>query len=122
MLVRIAARRLLHHVSGGNPMSIKGLLRIAVLVLVTMLVQGTWVLAGTTGSISGTVMDQNGAPVAGVRGTAASASQHASVTSDAKGFYSVLNLSPDTYTVTASKTGYDPSTLEGVTVTADQNA
>ena len=103
-------------------MGIKGLLRIAVLAIVAMLVQGTWVLAGTTGSISGTVMDQNGAPVAGVRVTASSPSQHASSTSDAKGFYSVLNLSPDTYTVTASKTGYDPSTLEGVTVTADQNS
>jgi hypothetical protein len=103
-------------------MSIKGLLRIALLALVVMLVQGTWVLAGTTGTISGTVTDQNGAPVAGVRVTATSPSQNASVTSDAKGFYSVLNLSPDTYTITASKTGYDPSTLNGVTVTADQNA
>ena len=103
-------------------MSIKGQLRIALLALVAMLVQGTSVLAGTTGSISGTVTDQNGAPVAGVRVTATSPSQNASVTSDAKGFYSVLNLSPDTYTITASKTGYDPSTLNGVTVTADQNA
>jgi outer membrane receptor protein involved in Fe transport len=103
-------------------MSIKGLLRIALLAIVAMLVQGTWVLAGTTGSISGTVTDQNGAPIAGVRVTATSPSQNASVTSDAKGFYSVLNLSPDTYTITAAKTGYDPSTLYGVTVTADQNA
>src|SRR5450755_3258007 len=108
--------------SGGNPMSIKGQLRIAVLAFVAVLVQGTWVLAGTTGSISGTVTDQNGAPVAGVRVTATSPSQNASVTSDSKGFYSVLNLSPDTYTITATKTGYDPSTLNGVTVTADQNA
>ena len=61
-------------------MSIKGLLRIALLAFVAMLVQGTWVLAGTTGSISGTVMDQNGAPVAGVRVTATSPSQNASVT------------------------------------------
>lgn len=103
-------------------MSMKGLLRIALVAIVAMLVQGTWVLAGTTGSISGTVMDQNGAPVAGVRVTATSASQNASVTSDSKGFYSVLNLSPDTYTITANKSGYDPSTLYGVTVTADQNA
>ena len=102
-------------------MGIKGLLRIALLALVAVFVQGTWVLAGTTGSISGTVTDQNGAPVAGVRITATSPSQSASVTSDSKGFYAVLNLSPDTYSVTASKSGFDTSTLYGLNVTADQN-
>jgi hypothetical protein len=102
-------------------MGIKGLLRIALLALVVMLVQGTWVLAGTTGSISGSVTDQTGAPVAGVKITATSPSQSASVTTDAKGFYAVLNLSPDTYSVTASKTGFDVSTLYGLTVTADQD-
>ncbi len=102
-------------------MGIKGLLRIAFLALIVMLVQGTWVLAGTTGSISGTVTDQTGAPVAGVKITATAPSQSASVTTDAKGFYSVLNLSPDTYSITASKTGFDVSTLYGLTVTADQD-
>ncbi len=40
---------------------------------------------------------------------------------DANGFYTVLDLSPDTYSVTASKDGYDTSTIYGVTVTQDQS-
>jgi hypothetical protein len=78
-------------------------------------------LAGTTGSISGHVVDGTGNPVSGVRVTATSASQSSSALSDAHGFYSILNLGPDTYAVTASKDGYDSITIAGYTVQADQN-
>ena len=79
-------------------------------------------LAGTTGGISGHVADDKGAPIAGARVTATSPSQSATATSDARGFYSILNLSPDTYALTSSKDGYDPVTVNGITVQADQNA
>src|SRR6202035_852562 len=46
----------------------------------------------------------------------------ASAVSDGKGFFSVLNLTPDTYTITASKDGYDTAQFAGVTVQADQTA
>ncbi|HXW75781.1 MAG TPA: TonB-dependent receptor [Candidatus Eremiobacteraceae bacterium] len=79
------------------------------------------VAAGTTGSISGHVVDDKGNPVAAVHVVATSASQSASALTDSHGFYSILNLSPDTYSLTGSKDGYDSVTLSGVTVQADQN-
>jgi len=69
----------------------------------------------------GKVADQNGNGVSGAKVTAASPSQTISVTSGANGFYSILNLSPDTYSVTASKDGFDTSTVYGITVAADQS-
>ena len=103
-------------------MQTKGLLRIALLALLVLLVQGTWVLAGTTGNVEGRVTDQGGNGVTGAKVTVASPSQSVTITSGANGFYAALNLSPDTYSVTASKDGYDTSTVYGVTVVADQSA
>src|ERR1700730_1245614 len=101
-------------------MSIKGLLRLVVLSLLVVAFQGTWVLAGTTGSIQGVVTDEGGHAIAGASVTATSPSQTVKGASDSKGFYSLLNLSPDTYAVTASKDGYDPTTVYGLTIQADQ--
>ncbi len=102
-------------------MEFKGFLRTAFLLLAVLLAQGTWALASNTGGIEGKVTDQNGNPIGGVRVTAASPSQSARVTTGSNGFYSVLNLSPDTYSITASKDGFDTSTVSGITVQADQN-
>jgi hypothetical protein len=82
---------------------------------------GSPALAGTTGGISGRVVDPSGNPISGARVSAASPSQSAATTSDPRGFYSMLNLSPDTYAVTASKDGFDSATVAGVTVQADQS-
>ena len=73
-------------------MSIKGLLRLTLLALLVVVFQGTWVLAGTTGSIQGIVTDDNGRPIAGASVTASSPSQNVKGTTDSKGFYSLLNL------------------------------
>lgn len=81
--------------------------------------QPAW--AGTTGGISGRVLDDKSNPVPNARVTATAPSQSATATADAKGFYSILNLAPDTYSVTAGKDGFDPATLSGITVQADQN-
>ncbi|HEV2878444.1 MAG TPA: carboxypeptidase regulatory-like domain-containing protein, partial [Candidatus Eremiobacteraceae bacterium] len=102
-------------------MSKTGFFRIALIALLVLLVQGTWVLAGTTGSVEGKVTDANGNGVTGAKVTAASPSQSSSATTGANGFYSILNLSPDTYSVTGSKDGYDTATVYGVTVVADQS-
>ena len=82
----------------------------------------TAAIAGTTGGISGKVSDSNASPVAGVKVTVSSPSQTSSAISDSKGFFSVLNLTPDTYTITASKDGFDTAQLTGITVQADQTA
>lgn len=91
--------------------------------LVATLACGDRVLAGTTGSISGTVTDgQTGAPIAGVAVSATSPSAVQASTTDAKGFYTMQGLTPDTYTVTFSKEGYETATAQGVTVIQDQTA
>jgi hypothetical protein len=77
-------------------------------------------LAGTTGSITGVVVSSTGAPIAGARVTAVSASQTATVTTDAGGRFAMLSLAPDTYTVTASKSGFETSSITGISVFADQ--
>ena len=96
---------------------------VAVLTLLTLLVQGTWILAGTTGTLSGNVFDAKAtsAPVAGARITATSPSQTAAVTTDPAGHFVFLSLAPDTYLISVEKTGYEPLSQSGVTVFADQN-
>ena len=101
-------------------MSFKGLLRLTLLALLIVGFQVTRALAVTTGGIEGFVTDSAGHAVAGATVSVVSPSQSAKGTTDARGFYAILNLSPDTYAVTASKDGYDSTTLEGVTVVADQ--
>ena len=93
----------------------------AVLFVLLMLGQVTWALAGTTGSINGTLTDKStGKPVADAAITTSSPSQTETAKTDASGHFSFLSLAPDTYAVTAEKDGYAPVTLGGVTVFADQ--
>jgi hypothetical protein len=92
----------------------------ALVLLVAFASQGTWALAGTTGGLSGVVLDANtSAPIAGATVTANSPSQTATATTDASGHFTFLTLSPDTYTVTATKTGYQPVSTPGQIVFAD---
>lgn len=94
---------------------------VAVLIMLAMLTQGTWALAGTTGNITGTLSDStNGKPIADAKITVVSPSQSASATTDAGGHFTILSLAPDTYTVSVDKDGYTPTSLAGVTVFADQ--
>ena len=93
----------------------------AVLLLLSFFGQVTWALAGTTGSINGTITDSTtGKAVSDAIVTAASPSQTATARTDASGHFSFLTLAPDTYTVSVSKDGFTPVTLGGVTVFADQ--
>src|SRR5580700_2709551 len=80
----------------------------------------TGAFAGTTGAITGVVASTTGGPAAGASITAASPSQTVTVTTDASGRFSMLSLAPDTYTIEASKAGFETSTITGVSVFADQ--
>jgi hypothetical protein len=85
--------------------------------------QGTTsVLAGTTGNISGSVVDpQSNQPVVGARITATSPTQSATTTTDTSGRFSFLSLAPDTYTVSVAETAArDAASTSGITVQADQ--
>jgi hypothetical protein len=61
----------------------------------------------TTGSISGTVIDASGIPLANVKIMAASPSARTSTRSDARGAFSILGLPPDSYTISAEIAGYE---------------
>src|SRR5579872_2192625 len=81
------------------------------------------VSAGTVGTISGTITDvQTHAPLADVRVAAASASATRVTTTNARGFFAMTGVIPDTYTVSFQLNGYQPVAIEGVSVYADQSA
>ncbi|HTV73796.1 MAG TPA: TonB-dependent receptor [Candidatus Acidoferrales bacterium] len=83
--------------------------------------QGTIALAGTTGNLSGVVLEADtGAPVAKATVTVSSPSQTASTTTDGQGRFTILSLAPDSYTVTVEKQGYDSTSVSGIEVYADQ--
>ena len=93
---------------------------VAALLAVAMLAQGTWALAGTTGSLSGTVRDaETGAVIAGANVTATSPSQSASTTTDASGHFSFVSLAPDAYSVSVVKNQYETTSLPGISIFAD---
>ena len=95
---------------------------VAVLLLIAFVPQGTTrALAGTTGAISGTVIDpQSDQPVAGARVTAVSPSQTATTTTDAAGHFSFASLAADTYDVTVQATSTRDAASVSVKVQADQ--
>jgi hypothetical protein len=94
----------------------------AAVILVAVLTWRHAALAGTTGSITGTVVDATSrAPIAGAQVTAASPSQIARVTTDAAGRFTFISLAPDTYTISASHSGFETLSIAGISVFADQN-
>jgi Carboxypeptidase regulatory-like domain len=79
-------------------------------------------LAGTTGTIVGTVDDSaTKVPIAGATVIAVSPSQVARVTTDASGRFIFLSLAPDTYTITAQHAGFESLSVAGISVLADQS-
>lgn len=91
-----------------------------VLIIVFLCTSLVPALAGTTGSLSGVVLDaQSGAPIAGASVTVTSPSQSSVATTDAHGRYAFVSLAPDEYTVTAEKDGYSPASIAGVAIFAD---
>ena len=96
---------------------------LSLLVTLTLVLQlTTGVLAGTTGRVTGVVVDATAqTPIAGAKVTAASPSQTTVTTTDASGHFAFLSLPPDTYTFTVGGSdAYDASSVAGVTVQADQ--
>ena len=94
---------------------------VALLMTLAFFGQVTWALAGTTGGLSGIVTDNTGHPVAGVSVKVTSASQVASTKTDGTGHFVFLTLAPDTYTISLEKASYNPASIAGVTIFADQD-
>ncbi len=76
--------------------------------------------AGTVATITGTVSDDTGAPVAGAAVAAVSPSGTYHARTDSKGYYAFAGVAPDTYTISFQAQGYEPQALTGVVAWADQ--
>lgn len=77
-------------------------------------------LAGVTGQISGIVTDAaTKAAIAGATVEAIAPSGHYTATTDAKGAYGIVGITPDTYRVVITKAGYQAQDVEGITVLPD---
>jgi hypothetical protein len=70
----------------------------------------------TTGTLQGTVIDSSTSTA--ISGATVSIAGGGSTTTNASGFYQFLNVAPGSYSLTASKTGYNANTLNGVSVVA----
>jgi hypothetical protein len=94
------------------------LLGAAVVVLLTQ----TLAIAGTTGSLVGTVNVQylGNAPVAGATVVIASSSQREQTTTDARGNFCFVSLAPGSYVLSVSRVGYETTTKE-VIILADSS-
>src|SRR6266699_2897012 len=77
---------------------------------------GALAQTATTGSIGGTVKDQNGATVAGATITASGPLGERTATSDSNGVFRLENLIPGSYNVKVSNTGFKTASVEAVTV------
>src|SRR5580704_2956880 len=76
--------------------------------------------AGTTGALSGTVvLSGTTTPIADATVAVMSPSQTATSHTDATGHFSFVSLTPDTYTVSVEKDGYDPISVSGTSILAD---
>ena len=73
-------------------------------------------LVATTGWITGRVTDSS--TTAAISGATVTLSTGPTTTTDTSGNYKFSNLTPGSYGVTASKSGYTPSTASAVSVTA----
>ena len=70
----------------------------------------------TTGNITGTVTDQNGAAVPGATVTVSGPLGEKTTTTDGNGIFRVENLIPGNYGVKVSNTGFKTTSVEAVTV------
>jgi hypothetical protein len=78
--------------------------------------------AGTTGVLSGRIINLTGNGVAGARVLVLSRAEVFAVTTNAHGFYSVLGVPQSTYVVTINVAGYEGSLFRNVTINADQTS
>jgi hypothetical protein len=92
---------------------------ILIAVVVASLFTSRNVFAGTTGKISGKVVDADtGEPLIGVNVLLEGTSQGAAA--DIEGFYFINNISPGAYSLKISSVGYEPKMVTGIRVVIDK--
>ena len=92
---------------------------VLLLALILAIAMTSTTLAGTTGTLGGYVFAKTGGPLQDAKVSAASPSQSAQTQTDSTGHFLFASLIPDTYTVTASKDGYETLSQPGITILAD---
>src|ERR1700724_3266319 len=92
---------------------------VVVAVCVALFLSGRFAYAGTTGALTGRLTDQNGLPIAGAHVTVTSPSESVTATTSPTGAFSFVSLAPDTYTLVATRDGYETVQQTGLTVVAD---
>jgi Carboxypeptidase regulatory-like domain len=76
---------------------------------------------GLTGNLRGTIIDaQTQSPVVGAHVVAVAGSSSFRTQTDTHGFFSLLQLPTDTYSVSVTKDGYVPQVIAGVTILGDE--
>jgi hypothetical protein len=88
--------------------------------MVCSLVSPAFAAGGQSGNLQGTVADANGAPLSGVAISAASPTGSYTAKTDDKGNFQIIGMNVDTYTVSASYSGFDTLVLRGITIEGDQ--
>jgi carboxypeptidase family protein len=89
----------------------------AAVVLGLLFGQETRVLAGSTGQITGRVVDSTtNAPIALAAVTAISPTGTYKAVTSSNGYYAIVNVFPDTYRITVTAAGYQPGMADGYTV------
>jgi hypothetical protein len=95
----------------------------AFIAVTSMLIQSTvpaFAAGGQTGNLRGVVVDAaTRSPIGNASITAVSPSSRYSAQTNARGEFSILNLTVDTYTITISEAGYDSLNVNGVTIAGD---
>ncbi len=94
----------------------------AVILMASLLASGTLLFGQTTGSISGTVADTNGAAIPGAKVTITGEGKGdvRSAVADSSGHYVVPLMGVGSYTVRAESSGFQPSEAKGITLQVDQ--
>src|SRR5580658_7686855 len=96
---------------------------LSLLIIAICLIQGALAQSGTSGAISGTVLDPNGAAVAGAMVKATDVNTRATRTAetDVSGHYLFSQVNPGTYQVSVSSTGFARSNSEPTPVAVGRN-
>jgi len=89
----------------------------AAVVLALVLCQENLALAGSTGQITGRVVDANtNAPIAGANVTAVSPTGSYKAVTGSNGYYAIVSVYPDTYRISVTAEGYSAALSDGNTV------
>ncbi len=111
-------RRHLRAVAGYRAFALVRALAAAFMVaaIIATAIAPAWAVGGQTGNVNGRVLDDAGKPVANAQVRFAAPQGSYTAKTDANGYFNLLGVIADTYTVSISVPGYAALTQSGITV------